>query len=95
MLFLLLALITVSFPIQRVLLVFWVYGRDGYFHQGIRVLPRKPLRFSDGVLVPQELDILIGAGMFALTTFGLSFALIFALRLYERFARKQQPSAQP
>ncbi len=81
--FLLLLLIFVSFPIQRILLVLWVYGREGYFHQGIRVLPGKPVRFSDGILVPQEIDIVTGFGMFAVTVFGLSFALYFALRLYE------------
>jgi hypothetical protein len=85
---LLLLMIFVSIPIQRVLLVFWVYGREGYFHQGIRVLPGKPIRFSDGVRVPQE-DILTGAGMFAVTTFGLSFALFLVLRVYERLFGNQ------
>jgi len=83
--FLLLLLVFVSFPIQKILLVLWAYGREGYFHQGIRVLPGKPVRFSNGTLVPQEMDMATGFGMFALTVFGLSFALFFALRLYERF----------
>jgi hypothetical protein len=80
--FLILVLMFISFPIQRVLLVLWVYGMEGY-HQGIRVIPRKPLRFSDGTLVPQELDILTGAGMFFLTTVGLTLALFGVLRVYE------------
>lgn len=88
--FLLLLLIFVSFPIQRILLVLWVYGREGYSHQGIRVLPGKPVRFSDGILVPQEIDIVTGFGMFAVTVFGLSFALFFALRLYERWFGNRQ-----
>jgi hypothetical protein len=70
----------------------WVYGREGYLNQGIRVLPGKPIRFSDGVLVPQELDILTGFGMFCLTTFGLSLALYHALRLYDRAFGKPQVS---
>jgi len=92
--FLLLVLTFVSFPIQRVLLVFWVYGRDAYFHHGMRVMPQKPLRFSDGVRVPQELDILTGVGMFLATTFGLSAALFFGLRLYERKFLRPQSSRQ-
>jgi hypothetical protein len=85
MLFLMLVFIFVSIPIQQFLLVLWVYGREGYFHQGIRVLPGKPIRFSDGVRVPQELDILTGFGMFIVTIFGLTIALFFALRLYDRY----------
>jgi hypothetical protein len=89
-LFLVLLLVFVSFPIQRILLVFWAYGREGYFHQGIRVLPGKPVRFSNGILVPKEMDLLTGFGMFAVTVFGLSLALFYALRLYERFCGNRQ-----
>ena len=82
----LMAVVTfVSFPIQRVLLVWLVYGRQAYSKHLVYVVPRKPLRFSDGVLVPQHLDILTGAGMFVVTVFGLTLALFFGLRLYERF----------
>ena len=94
MLFLLLVFIFVSIPIRNILLVFWVFGREGYIHQGIRVLPGKPIRFSDGVRVPQELDILTGFGMFMVTMFGVTAALFFALRLYERLFANPQPPTQ-
>jgi hypothetical protein len=32
--------------IRDALLVWWVYGRDAYFRDGVRVLPDKPTRFS-------------------------------------------------
>lgn len=75
----------VSFPIQRILLVWLVYGRQAYARHRVYVIPRKPLRFSDGVLVPQHLDVLTGAGMFLLTVFGLTLTLFFGLRLYDRY----------
>jgi hypothetical protein len=93
MLFVTLIFIFVSIPIQQFLLVLWVYGKEGYFHQGIRVLPGKPIRFSDGVRVPQELDILTGFGMFMVTTFGLTAALFFSLRSFDRLFGKPQAQA--
>ncbi len=82
--FLLLVSLFVTEPIRLVILVYWIYGRDAYWHQGIRVIPHKPLRFSDGTLVPQLTDIVTGAGMFFLTTIGLSLGLFLALRFYQR-----------
>lgn len=79
-----LVLTFISFPIQRILVVWLVYGQQAYSKHQIYILPRKPLRFSDGVLVPQHLEILTGAGMFVVTVFGLTLALFFGLRLYER-----------
>ncbi len=87
MIFLFLVQILV-WPIHDVLLVCWVYGRDAYFHRGIRVLPGKPIRFSDGILAPQLPDIVTGFGLFFATTLGLSLALFLALRLYERHFAK-------
>jgi hypothetical protein len=81
--FLFLLLIFVTEPLRHVVLVWWVYGQDAYLH-GMRVIPHKPLRFSNGVLVPQLVDMVTGAAMFFASTLGLSLALIFALRLYER-----------
>jgi hypothetical protein len=75
-------LLIVTEPLRRVLLVWWVYGKDAYLH-GMRVIPRKPLRFSNGVPVPQLIDMITGFGIFFATTLGLSLALIFALRFYE------------
>src|SRR5215471_4585897 len=74
--FLFLLLIFVTEPLRHVVLVWWVYGKEAYLH-GMRVVPRKPLRFSNGVLVPQLVDMATGFGMFFVTTLGLSLALIF------------------
>ena len=82
-LFLFLFLLLVTEPTRHVLLVWWYYGKDAYQH-GMRIIPRKPLRFSNGVLVPQLLDIVSGFAMFFATTFGLSITLFLALRAYER-----------
>jgi len=81
---LVLVLLFITEPVRLVILVYWVYGRDAYAHQGIRVIPHKPLHFSDGTLVPQWQDMVTGFGMFFVTTLGLSLALFFGLRLYER-----------
>jgi hypothetical protein len=67
-------LIFVTEPLRHVLLVYWVYGKDAYLH-GLRVIPRKPHRFSNGILVPQIIDIVTASGMFFATTLGLSLAL--------------------
>ena len=82
--FLSLFFILVSWRIRNFLLVCWVYGKDAYFNRGIRVLPGKPIRFSNGERAPQIPDIVTGFGMFFGTVGGLSAALFFALRLYER-----------
>ena len=87
--FLFLLLIFVTEPLRHVLLVWWVYGKEAYLH-GMRVIPHKPLRFTNGVLVPQLVDLATGFGMFFATTLGLSLALIFALRMYERHSQKPE-----
>lgn len=84
----------VSFPIQRILLVWLVYGWQAFSQHRIYVIPRKPLRFSDGVLVPQHLDILTGAGMFLVTVLGLTLAVFFGLRLYGRYCAKGRSGVQ-
>lgn len=88
--FLALVVTFVGWPIRDALLVCWVYGRDAYFHQGIRVVPGKPIRFSDGSLAPQLADMVTGFGIFFATTLGLSLALFFALRFYDRRCAKPQ-----
>jgi len=92
--FLFLFVIFVSWPIRNALLVCWVYGTDAYLHHGVRVLPGKPIRFSDGTLAHQFTDMVTGFGVFFVTTIGLSVALFFALRFYERHFRKPQPPTQ-
>jgi hypothetical protein len=78
----------VSWPIRNIALVCWVYGSHAYFHDGIHVLPGKPVKFSNGVEAPTLPDLVTGFGAFIITVFGLTMLLIFALRFYGRhFAR--------
>ena len=82
--FLFVVLRFVSLPIRNCAVVCWVYGWQAYFHEGIRVVPGKPVRFSTGVEVPTVPDLITGFGAFFITIFGLTILLIFALRIYER-----------
>ncbi len=77
----------VGWPLRNVALVFWVYGSDGYFGKGIRVLPGKPIRFSNGEMAPFVPDLVTGFGAFIITAGGLTLLAILALRLYERIHR--------
>lgn len=90
---LLLFLFFISWPVHNALRVCWVYGTDAYLHRGIRVLPGKPIRFSDGNLAPRLPDIVTGFGMFFVTVIGLSLSLSYALRLYERHSQKNRTTA--
>jgi hypothetical protein len=74
----------VGWPLRDVALVWWIYGSDGYFHKGIRVLSGKPIRFSDGALVPIVPDLITGFGAFFIAVGGLTLLAIFALRFYQR-----------
>jgi hypothetical protein len=80
----------ISWPIRNALLVCWVYGSGAYFRREVRVLPGKPVRFSTGTLAPQLPDMVTGFGIFLITTIGLSLALFFALRFYDRYFRQQR-----
>lgn len=82
--------ISVGVPFQRFLVVWWVRGADAYFHQGIRVLRGKPVRFSDGQPVPSLPDAVTGFGVFMLVSLGLSLLLVHSLRFYERHFRSQK-----
>lgn len=90
--FLFFVVIFVGWPIRNFLLVCWVYSRDAYFRHGLRVLPGKPIRFSNGILAPTVPDLVTGFGVFLATVFGLSLLLIFILRAYERANRSNRPS---
>jgi hypothetical protein len=84
----------VGVPIQRFLIVLWVRGSDAYFHHGIRVLPGKPVRFSDGALVADVPDFVTGIIVFFFgIMLGLSLLLIYTLRFYERHFQKQANNA--
>jgi hypothetical protein len=89
MLFLAVA-VKLVWPLRNALLVFWVYGSDAYFHQGIRVITNKPTTFSNGARSPDFPDLVTGFGVFLITVFGLSLLLIYALRLYENFFGKRE-----
>jgi len=87
--FLMVILFFVSWPLRNIALVCWVYGSQGYFHDGIRVLPGKPVRFSSGADAPMLPDLITGFGAFIITVFGLTMLLIVILRVYERhFSRR-------
>jgi ABC-type phosphate transport system permease subunit len=81
--------IFIGLPIQRAFLVLWVKGSDAYFHQGIRVLKGKPVKFSDGQLVPNIPDAISGFATFMVIVLGLSFLLILFLNFYERRQKRK------
>ena len=81
----------VGWPLRNALLVCWVYGRDAYFRDGVRVVSGKPTKFSTGALVPQWPDLVTGFGEFIVIAFGLTLLLIFLLRFYERHFKKPDP----
>ena len=83
--FLFLAVVVrVVWPLRNMWLVVWVYGRDGYLKQGIRVVSEKPTIFSNGVRPPDFPNVVTGFAVFLTTVFGLSLLLVYALRFYER-----------
>src|SRR4051794_24841010 len=73
-------IVTRFWRVRDALLVWWVYGRDAYYRDGIRVLPGKPVRFTTGELAPQWPDIVTGFGFFVIVAFGLTLLLILTLR---------------
>ena len=83
--FLVVVLIFVSWPIRNFTLVCWVYGTDAYYNKGIRVLPGKPVRFSNGELAPTLPDLVTGFGAFLITVGVLTVLLFLVLRLYDRY----------
>jgi hypothetical protein len=86
-LFLFVSLRFVFEPVQTFLLVCWTYGRDGYFHRGIRLMPIKPPRFTDGNLVPTYMDFLTGMATFILTTSALTALFILFARLWDKYLK--------
>jgi hypothetical protein len=86
--FLIAVLAFVTRPVRNFALVWWVYGSDAYFREGIRVAQAKPTRFSNGELAPGLPDFVTGALAFAVTVFGLSILPVVALRWYERISKR-------
>jgi hypothetical protein len=76
-------------PLRDALLICWVYGRNAYFQQGIRVVKEKPTIFSNGARAPDLPNLVTGFGVFLITVLGLSMLLVLVLRVYEKhFAGK-------
>ena len=73
--------------VRDVFLVWWVYGRDAYFREGVRVLPGKPIKFSNGQPAPAFQEFVTGSAFFFVVVFGLTAILIAALLLYERHSK--------
>jgi hypothetical protein len=84
-----LLLVFVAWPIRNIGLVCWVYGTDAYFHKGIRVLPGKPTRFSNGELAPNFPDFVTGMAAFVLTFACIALVVMASWRLYERYTLRQ------
>ena len=74
----------VGWPIRNIALVYWTYGKSGYVDKGIRVLPGKPVRFSNGELTPLAGDLVTGFGAFLITVFGSTGLLVVGLKICER-----------
>jgi|SRR5579883_1290433 len=77
----------IGIPCQRFLVICWVRGAEAYFDKGIRVLPGKPVKFSDGQPVPSLPDAVTGFTVFLIVALGLSLLMFHALRFYERHFR--------
>lgn len=88
--FLLVIIRTVSWPLRNNALVCWVYGWKAYSQDGLHVLPGKPTKFSNGELVPVGPDLVTGFTAFFITIIGLTFLLILGLRLYERSGKTNE-----
>jgi hypothetical protein len=84
----------VSWPIRYLVLVWWSYGGRA-FEEGLHVVKGKPLKFSNGELVPHAHDVVTSFGAFFITVIGLTFLLVVVVRLYERFVgRREERAAQ-
>ena len=79
------AVLRLVWPLRNALLVFWVYGRNAYFQQGIRVVKDKPTMFSNGERAPELPNLVTGFGTFLIIALGLSLLLVFVLRVYEKY----------
>lgn len=79
--------VCVGIPLQRFLVVCWVRGLDAYLTHHIRVLPGKPVKFSDGQSVPSLPDAVTGFAVLLVVALGLSLLMFHGLRFYERHFR--------
>lgn len=78
----------VGTPVANALIVCWVRGPQAYLHEGIRIVKGRPLKFSDGMSVPAFPEYVTFFVLFFVVVFGLSYLLLFLLRVYERRFKK-------
>jgi len=76
--------------VHNMALVIWVYGWNAYFQGGLRVLPGKPTKFSNGDLVPDFPDMITGFGYFFLVAGVTTSIYVILLTLYGRRFRKKR-----
>jgi hypothetical protein len=80
--------ITIGVSLQQMLVVLWVKGFDAYFSKGVRVLPIKPAKFSDGMLVPMAPDAIFGLAVFITLSVALAAILVLIARLARSVMRR-------
>jgi hypothetical protein len=83
-----LANITIGVSLQQMLVVLWVKGFDAYFSKSVRVLPIKPAKFSDGMLVPTAPDAIFGLAVFITLSVALAGVLVLIARLVRAVTRR-------
>jgi hypothetical protein len=88
MLFLVIVFRLVGWPVRNFALVCWVYGSKAYYQGGVRILPGKPVKFSDGVAVPLMPDVITGFGAFITTFLVPTITLIVFLKFYQRHSER-------
>lgn len=84
-------LVKIAWPLRNIALVYWVRGGVAY-SAGIRVLPGKPTRFSDGQYVPDLPDFITGMVAFfvAMSVGMLVVRVVF--RVYDRYHSRNAAS---
>jgi hypothetical protein len=81
-------LLKVAWPLRNVALVYWVRGAAAY-DTGVRVLPGKPTRFSDGHFAPDFPDLVTGFFAFAVAM-SAALALSWIIqRVYEKICSRR------
>lgn len=80
--------------VRNIALVIWVFGPNAYFHDGVRVLYGKPVRFSTGELAPQFPDMITGLGYFLIVALSWTILVNLVRGAYQRY-RKNKRNSQP
>ena len=77
----------VTFPFRNICIVYWVYGKTAYVHDGIRVLRSKPIKFSNGELVPLIPDVVTAISAF-IAAIALALLVDYIAHIIIRFYNK-------